>query len=156
VGRRLALITCATALALGLAVPALAGGNGAQKGPFVPTSPSQQPMATNCDQNPRTAPVQNYGFTIVNLVGKPGSTTGPLQLESSLKNAEPAHTYDLFLRQGDGDCQQLSNPIETNEVGNGNAHNTLPTASPGMCIVVAHDRSGDGNDFTAATPAAVS
>jgi hypothetical protein len=153
--RRSSAVALAVLVAATTSLPALAGGNGAQKGPFLPTTPSDAPMATTCDQDMRAAPVQNYGFSIVNLVGKPGTTTGPLQIQSSLKNAEAGHTYDLFVRQGDGDCQQLPNAIHTNGQGNGNAHNTLSSGSPGMYIVVAHDNSDDGNDFTAATPSDV-
>src|SRR2546423_12145550 len=95
--RKLAVAVASLGIAaLGMA-PALAGGNGAQKGQFMPTS--QQMMMDNCSQRPRMATNgPDFGFAIVNLVGKPGATTGPIQLETSLKNGEPNDDYTVYIK----------------------------------------------------------
>ena len=156
------LVKRSIALLFGLAlaavafVPALADGNGAQKGTLVPAT-NNGPGFTNDCKNNMTNGVADHGFAVINLAGQPGQP-GKLIIETSLKSATPGANYTIYLSNADGsNCQQLPNSINTNVEGNGNAHNVGPNGptSPGTYYVYLTNSAGSSSDAFESTPMAM-
>lgn len=82
------------------------------------------------------------GFTIFNAPGKPGATI-KFNGEVSLKRGMPNSVYTVYLEpEGSNHCAAPAGMINTNEVGNGNAHLVKPGEGAGEYYVVLRDAGG--------------
>ena len=134
------------AVALGVSTAAASGAfagnpdsNGAQRSGLSVVSDSS-PGSDQCRSGDGSG---SNGFAIFNAPGKPGATI-KFNGEVSLKRGAPNDVYKVFLEpEGSNHCVDPAGVINTNEVGNGNAHLVKPGEGAGEYYVVLQDAAGN-------------
>jgi hypothetical protein len=129
------------------ATGALAGGNGAARSGLSPTSGS-----TTSGQCVQGSGAGGNGFAILNAPGRPGAAF-KLIGEVALQNATPDTTYTVNVSVAGSNKCMPEGVIDTNGVGNGNAHLADSSLGSGSFYVVIQDATG--NEVFASGPLSV-
>ena len=133
--KRLVLASTLTAVALGAAGLAQAGGNGAQKSGLASpaTPPTFCTSATPQEAGKQTA----HGFAVLNAPGKPGSpAAGRKILGTVALKAAPAGTYDVRLANTASSCGTSVGTLTVGQGGNGNVHFSTPGGAGTYYVVL--------------------